>query len=132
LGRAGLSHNDGWAGVPVGACHGIGYILGAARGVPHGITSCLSLPAVMEWNASVNAARQQLVGGFGHAASAGAGLRGFIGALGLPTRLLAVDIGSEAELEELASRYDGTGPIATNPRPVRDRVDLLEILRLAA
>ena len=30
----------------------------AGRGVPHGITSCLGLPAVMQWNAPVNAAAQ--------------------------------------------------------------------------
>jgi hypothetical protein len=28
--------------------------------------------------------------------------------------------------------YDGTGPIATNPRPVTGQRDLLEIIALAA
>jgi len=37
------------AGVPFGASHGIGYILGGACGVPHGVTSCLMLPAVLEY-----------------------------------------------------------------------------------
>ena len=37
-------------GVPMGASHGIGYVLGAAFGVPHGHTSCIMLPAVMRWN----------------------------------------------------------------------------------
>ncbi|MGG5823458.1 iron-containing alcohol dehydrogenase [Falsiroseomonas sp. HW251] len=128
-----LSVMGGWAGVPVGASHGIGYILGAARGVPHGITSCLSLPAVMAWNAPVNAARQALLARlFGRAESAGEGLRDFVTALGLPTRLGDVGIAGEAQLADLAARYDGTGPIATNPRPVTGAGDLLEILRIAA
>ena len=32
------------SGVPMGASHGIGYVLGAAHGVPHGYTSCVMLP----------------------------------------------------------------------------------------
>jgi hypothetical protein len=35
------------------------------------------------------------------------------------------------ELPEIAESWDGTGPIATNPRPVRGKDDLLEILELA-
>src|SRR4051794_35652837 len=37
-------------GVPMGASHGMGYVLGAVFGVPHGHTSCIMLPAVMRWN----------------------------------------------------------------------------------
>ena len=49
------------AGVPMGASHGIGYVLGAVFDVPHGYTSCVMLPAVMRWNKPVNAERQALV-----------------------------------------------------------------------
>ena len=38
------------AGVPMGASHGIGYVLGAVFDVPHGYTSCVMLPSVMRWN----------------------------------------------------------------------------------
>jgi len=31
----------------MGASHGIGYVLGAVFGIPHGHTSCIMLPAVM-------------------------------------------------------------------------------------
>lgn len=119
-------------GVPMGASHGIGYILGGAYGVPHGITSCVALPGVLEWNASVNSARQQsiaaLLGAQGE--SAGTALRLFLGRLGLPSRLREIDI-TEAQLPEIAARYDGTGPIRTNPRPVSGPDDVLAILRLA-
>src|SRR5206468_5817606 len=49
------------SGVPMGASHGIGYVLGAELGVPHGYTCCVMLPAVMGWNKSANAARRAQV-----------------------------------------------------------------------
>src|SRR5207237_9970564 len=49
------------SGVPMGARHGIGRVLGAAFDIPHGHTSCIMLPAVMRWNKPVNAERQALV-----------------------------------------------------------------------
>ncbi|WP_431268641.1 iron-containing alcohol dehydrogenase [Dankookia sp. P2] len=124
-----LSVMGGWSGVAVGASHGIGYILGGARGVPHGITSCLSLPAVMQWNAPVNGEAQaeiaRILGGpSGHEA-----LRTFIRGLGLPTTLAEVGIAAE-EIPGLAARWDGGPPIATNPRPVRSAADVAEILSL--
>ena len=51
--------------------------------------------------------------------------------LGLPLRLRDVGIGAE-RIPELARQYDGSGPIATNPRQVRGADDLEEILKLAA
>jgi maleylacetate reductase len=93
----------GWAGVPVGASHGLGYILGGARGVPHGITSCLTLPAVMRWNEAVNGGRQREVARlFGGAATAHEALRGFIAGLGLPVRLAEIGI-TAAEIPALAA-----------------------------
>jgi len=41
----------------MGASHGIGYVLGAVFGIPHGHTSCIMLPAVMSWNKPANAER---------------------------------------------------------------------------
>ena len=120
------------AGIPNGASHGIGYLLGGGYGIPHGITSCVTLPAVMEWNAGVNGERQREVaaafGGAGEAA--GAVLRKFVTDLGLPTRIRDVGIKKD-ELPKIAASWDGTGPIATNPRKVRGKEDLLELLEAA-
>ena len=120
------------AGIPNGASHGIGYLLGGGYGVPHGITSCVTLPPVMEWNVGVNAERQKDVaaafGGPGQ--PAGAVLRGFVSGLGLPTRIRDVGVKKE-ELPKIAAGWDGTGPIATNPRKVRGKEDLLELLETA-
>ena len=73
------------AGIPYGASHGLGYLLGAYKGVPHGITSCLTLPAVLAWNEPVNADRQRAVAAaFGRPGeSASAGVRSFVESLGL-------------------------------------------------
>jgi len=125
-----LSVQGGWAGVAVGASHGLGYILGAARGVPHGITSCLMLHAVMRWNAPVNAARQADIAAIFGGAEAGPAIEDFVAGLGLPTRLHQQGI-MEAEIPALAARWTGDAPIATNPRPVRGAADLEEILILA-
>ena len=119
--------------VPNGASHGIGYILGGYAGVPHGITSCISLPAALQWNEPVNAERQKAVAEkLGRPGARPCDvMRDFVKSLGLPTRLSDVGIGAD-RIPELARQYDGTGPISTNPRPVRGAGDLEEILRLAA
>ena len=120
------------AGIPNGASHGIGYLLGGGYGVPHGITSCVTLPPVMEWNESVNSARQtEVAAAFGGPGRpAGEVLRAFVSGLGLPTRIRDVGVKKE-DLPKIAASWDGTGPIASNPRKVRGKEDLLEILELA-
>ena len=119
-------------GVPNGASHGIGYILGGYAGIPHGITSCVSLAATLQWNEPVNAERQKVVAEkLGQpGARACEAMRHFVKSLGLPTTLHEIGIGAE-RIPELARQYDGTGPIATNPRPVRGSDDVAEILKLA-
>lgn len=117
---------------PNGASHGIGYILGGYAGIPHGITSCISLAATLEWNEPVNAERQRAVAEkLGRpGARACDAMRDFVKSLGLPTTLGEVGIAAD-RIAELARQYEGTGPISTNPRPVRGADDLAEILELA-
>jgi maleylacetate reductase len=127
-----LSRICSMAGIPMGASHGIGYLLGGGYGVPHGITSCITLHAVMTWNESSNRDRQAEVAAiFGGAGKpAGAVLRDFVRGLGLPTQLRNVGIAKE-QLPAIAASWDGAPPIATNPRKVNGKEDLLEILELA-
>ncbi len=121
------------SGVPMGASHGIGYVLGAVFDVPHGHTSCIMLPAVMRWNKRANAERQELVAAaMGHAGEdAGDVLDRFIAGLGMPRSLGAVDVGRE-NFERIAEQAMGTPWVPRNPRPIDGPAQVMEILELAA
>jgi maleylacetate reductase len=120
------------AGVPNGASHGIGYVLGASYNVAHGHTSCVMLPAVLKWNAVVNADRQRALSiAMGSPEREASDLVAeLVRALDQPTSLRDVNIKRE-DLEKIANRSLGYGPVKTNPRPVRTAADLMEILELA-
>ncbi len=121
------------AGVPMGASHGIGYVLGALFDIPHGHTSCIMLPAVMRWNKPVNAARQALVSAAmdhpgGDAAEV---LDAFIAALGMPRSLAAVNVGRDS-FDRMAEQAMGTPWVPRNPRRIDGPAQVREILELAA
>ncbi len=121
------------SGVPMGASHGIGYVLGAMFDIPHGHTSCIMLPAVMRWNKPVNAARQALIAAaMGHAGEDAADvLDHFIAGLGMPRSLGAVKIGVES-FDRMAEQAMGTPWVPKNPRPIAGPAQVREILELAA
>jgi alcohol dehydrogenase class IV len=120
-------------GVPMGASHGIGYVLGAAFDIPHGHTSCIMLPAVMRWNLPANAERQALVAAAMGApeASAATLLQRLIDSLAMPRSLSAVGIGRDA-FDRIAEGAMGTPWVPRNPRPIAGPAEVLEILELAA
>ena len=121
------------AGVPMGASHGIGYVLGAVFDIPHGHTSCIMLPSVMRWNKSANAPRQALVAAaMGHPGEdAGDVLDAFIRGLGMPRSLGEVKVGRE-NFERIAKQAMGTPWVPRNPRPIPGPEQVREILELAA
>jgi maleylacetate reductase len=121
------------AGVPMGASHGIGYVLGAVFDIPHGHTSCIMLPAVMRWNKPANAARQTMISeAMGDpGAEAGDLLDRFIGGLGMPRSLHAVNVGPE-HFDRIAKQAMGTPWVPRNPRPIPTPEVLREILEIAA
>jgi alcohol dehydrogenase class IV len=120
-------------GVPMGASHGIGYVLGAVFDIPHGHTSCIMLPAVMRWNKGVNDERQALVAAaMGHPGEdAGDVLDRFIAGLGMPRSLGAVRIGPE-HFERISEQAMGTPWVPRNPRRIEGPAAVREILALAA
>jgi maleylacetate reductase len=120
------------SGVPTGASHGIGYALGATFGVAHGHTSCVMLPAVLKWNATVNGARQQALSEAMGAAGRPASelIRELVAGLDQPVTLRAVGIKRE-NLDELARRALNYHPVKVNPRKIQSPADVLEILELA-
>ena len=121
------------AGVPMGASHGIGYVLGAVFNVPHGYTSCVMLPSVMRWNKQDNAERQALVSeAMGQPGKDAADvLDGFIRGLGLPRSLQDVRVGPE-HFEVIAEQAMRTPWIPRNPRKIDTPAQVREILLLAA
>lgn len=121
------------AGVPMGASHGIGYVLGAIHDVPHGYTSCVMLPAVLRWNKSANAKRQELVSAAMGQPGRDAGdvLDDFIRALGMPRSLQDMRIGPES-FDRIAEQAMATPWVPRNPRKIDNPGQVREILVLAA
>ncbi len=121
------------AGVPMGASHGIGYVLGAEFGVPHGYTSCVMLPFVMRWNRSANAERQAMVSAaMGHPGEdAGDVLDNFIRGLGMPRSLREVKVGADS-FDRIAQQAMHTPWVPRNPRKIEGPAQVREILELAA
>lgn len=127
-----MSIFGGMAGVPVGASHGIGHVLGAHAGVPHGETSCVMLPSVMQWNRGVNFEEQLRVAhAFERTDDDAAGaVRDLIASLGLPTRLRDVGVKRE-DFQVIAEKSMHDLAVKTNPRPIEKPADVVEILELA-
>jgi len=119
-------------GVPMGASHAIGHILGGACDVPHGYTSCVMSPYVLDWNVSYNEKRQtRICEALGtHDKTASQALHELISSLGMPRTLTEVGVGedqldivAELTLEDIWGR--------TNPRPIDGAESVKEILRMA-
>ena len=121
------------AGRGLGASHAIGHTLGGMLGVPHGITSCVALPAVLAWNAGANDEAERLVaqltGSPGLAASAA--VKALCHDLDLPTTLSAVGVAPD-QFEAVAEHTMTDRGVRSNPRPIRSAADIVEILKLAA
>ncbi|CAE8653481.1 unnamed protein product [Polarella glacialis] len=145
------------SGPKMGASHAIGHILGGAYDVPHGITSCVTLPAVLDWNAAEPEAarRQRLVAqvfedleaeawsqrawrgrqrnwrGQETTRSAAEHVRSLVHELGLPTTLGEVGVTPEM-FEDCARRTMQDRLVDTNPRKISGWEDVKQILALAA
>lgn len=115
-----------------GASHGIGYILGSVCGVPHGYTSCVMLPAVLQWNNESNRDRQKNIAeALGTAdLSAGQAVRQLVASLQLPQSLQDVDV-SRDQLPRIATLASQHPVVKRNPRAIHGADDVLEILELA-
>jgi len=133
-------------GVPMGASHGIGHQLGPL-GVGHGETSCILLPAVCAYNVDVNSDRQAKVmsvlwedeevsrmltakGFRREEASLGEMLHVFIAELGMPRSLKGVGVVGKAKLDLLAENSLRDRWCGTNPRPLRVKGEVMEILEM--
>ncbi|MGA0602604.1 iron-containing alcohol dehydrogenase [Caulobacter sp. KR2-114] len=127
-----LAMSGAGAGRGLGASHAIGHVLGGTYGVPHGLTSCVALPAVLKWNEGVADHRQALVAGLlgQPGRSASAAVEGLARRLGLPTRLSEVGVGPDA-FQAIAEATLHDRGVRSNPRPITSAEDVVEILQLA-
>ena len=118
--------------VTFGASHALSYGLGGIGEVPHGLTSCVLLPAVLRWNEAVDRERQTAVAEALGAPdqSASEAILGLINDLGLPSRIRDVGV-DESLLPAIADNAIKNPWMLNNPRPVTSTDDAMEILRMA-
>ena len=116
-------------GTRMGASHAIGHVLGGSAGVPHGYTSCVMLPAVLAFNAEVNADRQTEISAALGAAGQPAPevLDRFIAGLGLPRRLRDVGVKRE-DLPRIATNCMLDDWTFSNPRKIEGAQEIVPIL----
>ena len=126
-----MEHNR--QGISMGASHGIGHVLGGTCDVPHGYTSCIMLPTVLRYNENVNAERQAMIAvAMGRPGARAADVVGdFIADLGLPRSLSAVGVGPE-QFGTIADAALLDHYLHINPRKIRSRQDIIDILHMAA
>jgi maleylacetate reductase len=120
------------SGRGMGPSHAIGHTLGGSYGVPHGITSCVVLPAVLEWCAQRGQGGQAVVSRLLGAGGAPAGdlVRGLVKGLGLPSDLKSVGIGRE-HFQAIAEHTLHDAGVRNSPRPIAGAADIVEILEIA-
>ncbi len=115
-----------------GASHGLGHALGADSQVPHGITSCVLLPTVMRYNAAVCQRQlKEVAAALGDASKPAADqVEALIASLGLPTRISQLGI-ERGRLATIAQKGMAIPWVRTNPRPIDDVTQVVEILEAA-
>lgn len=119
-------------GVPMGASHAIGHVLGGTADVPHGYCSCVMAPAVLAFNKPVTGAKQMKVSdSFGRPGEdASVVLDEFIRGLGMPRSLGEVGV-AEDQLDLIAEYTMLDFWSRTNPREITGPADVRSILEQA-
>ena len=131
----------GLANVNLGLSHGIGHQLGARNNVPHGVTSCVMMPAVMAFNRSHVPQRQQRIAQLlgrdiqtlsleEGATAAAEAVAELVRDLELPGRLREVGVMRE-DFMQLARDAMEDIIVATNPRPVQSVEEVIAVLEAA-
>ena len=119
-------------GVPMGASHAIGHVLGGTADVPHGYCSCVMAPAVLAFNKPVTGAKQVKVSdSFGRPGEdASVVLDEFIRGLDMPRSL--GEVGVDKDQLDLIAEYTMLDFWSrTNPREITGPADVRSILEQA-
>ena len=119
-------------GVPMGASHAIGHVLGGTADVPHGYCSCVMAPAVLAFNKPVTGDKQvKISDSFGRPGEdASIVLDEFIRGLGMPRTLGEVGVTDE-QLDLIAEYTMLDFWSRTNPREITGPGDVRAILEQA-
>jgi maleylacetate reductase len=121
------------ARVPMGASHAIGHVLGGTCDVPHYFCTAVMMPSVLRYNRPATGEAQKSIAAALRAPELDASdaFSAFVGKLGLPRKLSDVGVGED--------RFGLIGENAmlsiftrSNPQPIREVADVVQILRLAA
>ena len=121
------------AGVNMGASHAIGHALGGTAGVPHGFTSCITMPHVMRFNEPITREQSRLIAAaLGDSAVPAADqVAALIAGLGLPCTLGDVGGLTDVQLEAVAQAAMADPWIKTNPRPIVGASEVRDLLNAA-
>ena len=122
----------------MGLSHAMGHIIGVKYSVGHGYTSCVTQPYVMEYNRPASAAKQALLAkaagmdtdGLSDEAAAVDAAKAvdrFILELGMPHRPRELEV-PRADFLEIAQLTIGDGGCLTNPIPITDVEQVMEVL----
>ena len=131
----------GLANVTLGLSHGIGHQLGARCDVPHGITSCVMMPTVMNYNKDFTDGRLALVAetmgkdvrNFNNDQAADAAIDAVLQLtkdLDQPYRLRDVGV-EENDFKGIAKDALEDLIVASNPRPVKTEQEVIDLLKEA-
>jgi alcohol dehydrogenase len=129
---------SGVSNVTLGLSHGIGHQLGGRSNVPHGITSCVMLPVVLDhlvaespqMHARLRAVAEAMTGtATDDPSAAPAAVRSLIDVLGLPKRLRDVGV-QKQDFREIAEA--SMGDLVVGYAPVKvSRADIVALLEAA-
>ncbi len=123
----------------MGLSHALGHQLGAHCGIPHGKTSCITIPGVLEYNLPATIERQAMIARAAGVADratpddqagplAAGAVRDLVQRLGLPGRLRDVAV-SRDQLSFVARDAMEDRSLMNNPRKVKDAAEVEQVLQ---
>lgn len=121
------------ARVPMGASHAIGHVLGGTCDVPHYFCTAVMMPSVLRYNKPATGEAQKSIAGALRAPELDASdaFAAFVGKLGLPRKLSDVGV-REDKFKLIGENAMLSIFTRSNPQPIRDPEDVVQILKLAA
>jgi len=121
------------ARVPMGASHAIGHVLGGTCDVPHYFCTAVMMPSVLRYNRPATAEAQRMVAEALRSPEkdASEAFAAFVARLGLPRRLS--DVGVHEDRFALIGKNAMLSIFTrSNPQPIREAGDVVQILKFAA